>query len=66
MGICIAYWWSNMQEDKKTSVPGVRTPPIQYNICRNKLQNESSKVLSQPVRQGNRAYIGSPIYNKTR
>ena len=55
-----------MKESRRTSAPGTRTAPIQYENSTSLEKIKESKHVYQPVRQGNKAYPVSPIYSKKR
>lgn len=54
-----------MQEKTATALPGIRTSAVQYEQGYAAIRRtEKPKPLSQCVRQGNRRYSVSPIYQK--
>lgn len=56
-----------MKEKMATTLPGTRTSAVQYEMgCSVTRWVEEDEPLSQCVRQGNRKYSISPIYQKPR
>lgn len=53
-----------MRERMSTALPGVRTSAVQYEIDHVAVRTPEKEPLSQTVRQGNKKYSVSPIYQK--